>query len=252
MGTNQGFNNEYGIIEAIHGKKIGELPYHFRSWIEMLFGKTDDVLIGKKLNNEQKADMVIKCGDKSKYISIKSGDLNTYHAEPIQLFIPFLRSIGVSEKTLKTIVFFHYGDNTFDGSGPMRFTSAELRKTYPKIFKEASEELSQSNILNPVIERCILKGRFDNNHLIDGIYHGTAEGGFFISTKQIKAILLRKTHRRKNGTINLIMLSYQPGSRNLWGIPGSEQKRNQVEIKWRSFIKDALDQVRYDKMEDLS
>ncbi|MDY0100808.1 MAG: hypothetical protein WCZ47_03585 [Bacilli bacterium] len=247
MGKNDGHQNEYEIIEVLNKKKIDKLPNHFKKWIQKLFQVDKGTLYVNKLNNEQKADIVLKVGEVNKYISIKSGNSNSFHSEQINTFIPFLREIGISESTLKTIVFFHYGDNTLDGSGPIRFTSNDLRKTHSKWFKLASDELSQDNIMKHVIERFITKGRYKANFTINGIYHGTKDDGFFLPTKLIYQILLRKKHVWKNGTINFKMLSYQPGSRNLWGIPGSEQKRNNSEIKWRSFKKDALNEIKFSK-----
>lgn len=241
MGANQGHTNEYEIIEALNGKCVDQLPKHFSQWLIKLGFANEDILNVKKLNNEQKADICIKSTSITKYISIKSGSSNSFHSEPINIFIPYLRSLGISENTLKTIVLYHYGDNTYDGTGPTRFTSAELRRVYPQKFKLANEELSQTSIIKAIITRCITKGRFPTNYVIDGIYHGTVEQGIFVSTKAIYQILLRKKYRRKNGTINIGMLTYQPGSRNLWGIPGSEQKRSQSEIKWRSFSYDVKD-----------
>lgn len=241
MGANQGHTNEYEIIDALNGKYVNQLPKHLSKWLVKLGFANEDILNVKKLNNEQKADICIKSALITKYISIKSGSSNSFHSEPINIFIPYLRSLGISENTLKTIVLYHYGDNTYDGTGPTRFTSAELRRVYPQKFKLASEELSKAAIIKAIITRCITKGRFPTNYVIDGIYHGTVDQGIFVSTKAIYQILLRKKYRRKNGTINIGMLTYQPGSRNLWGIPGSEQKRSQSEIKWRSFTYDVKD-----------
>lgn len=247
MGTNNGHENEQEIIELLSGKRISDLAPHFKQWLIKLFPNCNAYLKVKKLNNEQKADIEILCGNEKRYISIKSGDSNSFHSENIKTFIPFIRSLGVSESTLKTIVFFHYGDNTFTGLGPTRFTSKELRRVHARAFNSASRELSQPLFMKEIVNRVIIKGRYETNYPIDGIYHGTIGDGFFLSTKQINRILLRKSHQRKNGTINIGMLTYQPGSRNLWGIPGSEQKREQSEIRWRSFLKDAKSQILYDK-----
>lgn len=247
MGKNEGHVNEQEIIDFLNGKRISDLSPHFRQWLGALFPKCGDCLKVKKLNNEQKADIEITCGRERRFISIKSGDSNSFHSENIKTFIPFLRGLGISETTLKIIVLFHYGDNTLTGLGPTRFTSAELRRVYSSAFKCASEELSQPLIIKEIINRVIIKGRYEVNYHIDGIYHGTIKEGFFISKNLIFNILLRRSHQRKNGTINIGMLTYQPGSRNLWGIPGSEQKREQSEIRWRSFLKDAKNEIRFTK-----
>ncbi len=156
-----------------------------------------------------------------------------------------MRSVGVSEHILKTIVFFHYGDNTLTGTGKIRFTSQEMRRTMNKHFKLASKELSETKIMKKVIIRTIIKGRFNDNVEIDGIYHGTANDGFFLSQKLIYKILLSKKYVRYNGTINFKFLSYQPGCRNLSIIPGAEEKRQSSVIKWRSFLNDATNELKF-------
>lgn len=156
-----------------------------------------------------------------------------------------MRSVGVSERILKTIVFFHYGDNTLTGTGKIRFTSQEMRRTMNKHFKLASKELSETKIMKKVIIRTIIKGRFNDNVEIDGIYHGTANDGFFLSQKLIYKILLSKKYVRYNGTINFKFLSYQPGCRNLSIIPGAEEKRQSSVIKWRSFLNDATNELKF-------
>ncbi|MFA5649195.1 MAG: hypothetical protein WC951_12935 [Bacteroidales bacterium] len=243
--NNNGHENEVNIISVLNRKTINELPKHFNVWLIKLFKEHDKPMFVYKLNNHQKADIGIKVNRTTKYISIKSGANNSFHSEPIEYFIPFLRSIGVREHTLKTIVFFHYGDNTLDGTGQTRFTSREMRRTMNKFFKLASKELSETKIIKEVIMRTIIKGRFAENVEIDGIYHGTAEAGFFLPKNLIYKILLREKYVRYNGTINIKFLSYQPGCRNLYSTPGAEEKRGNSVIKWRSFIKDATNELKF-------
>ncbi|MDY0277901.1 MAG: hypothetical protein RBQ97_07435, partial [Acholeplasma sp.] len=106
MGANNGHNNEYEIIDALNGKCVNQLPNHFSKWLAKLGFASEEILNVNKLNNEQKADICIKSVSITKYISIKSGSSNSFHSEPINIFIPFLRSLGVSENTLKTIVLY--------------------------------------------------------------------------------------------------------------------------------------------------
>ena len=143
MGANNGQTNEYEISHALNGKRVKQLPKHLSKWLIKLGFEEEELLYVKKLNNEQKADICIKSAKITQYISIKGGSSNSFHSEQIQTFIPFLRSLGVSETTLKTVVFFHYGDNTLNGTGRTRFTSAELRRKHAKYFNKVSKELSK-------------------------------------------------------------------------------------------------------------
>jgi len=238
---NKGHANEVEMISLIHGKYLENLPHNTQSWMKQLFGRDHGFVTAIKLNNEQKADILITLDGVKKYLSIKSGESNSFHAEQIKTFIPFLRNIGVSNKTLKTIVYYHYGDLTLNGTGPTRFSSAQLRMYHQDYFKQASEELSQAHLLKPIIERTIMQGRYDTNYQIDGVYYGTPEAGYFLHSKDILNILTRKSYRRKNGTINISMLTYQPGSRNLYRVSGGDIKREQSVIKWRSFKDDVME-----------
>lgn len=239
MAQNNGNQNERDIVALLNGKRVNELPDHFRVWLKTFYEDENTKLRVSKLNNEQKADIFISNGKIKTYISIKSGTGNSFHCEQIATFIPFLRSIGVSERTLKTIAFFHYGDRTLNGTGRIRFTSAELRRSIPSFLKSANQELTKTEIMEHIIERCIIKGRYPNNFKIDGVYHGTVDEGFFVPAALIYKILSYRTHIRKNGTLNMHMLSYQPGCRNLSRIAELEPERNTSKIMWRSFEKDA-------------
>jgi hypothetical protein len=58
---------------------------------------------------------------------MKSGKAAIVHNEIISNFTSFLRSKGISERTIETIHLFHYGDGTTDGS------SENERKSYKDI-----------------------------------------------------------------------------------------------------------------------
>jgi hypothetical protein len=239
MSINQGFENERLLLAALHQQHVSLLPANLTLLIKQLFEPIQDGLIqAYALNMEQKADICIQIHGVKKYLSIKSGDQLSFHSEPIETFIPFLKGLGISTQTLKTMLFFHYGDRTLNGTGPIRYTSQELRKVHAPFFKKASVELSQPAIIAALLDRVIFKGRFNDNQVIDGIYYGNEIVGKFIARSEIKKILLAKKYRRKNGTINIGNLSYQPKMRNLFRYPNADVFRHVVVIKWRSFRQD--------------
>jgi hypothetical protein len=243
MAVNKGKTNELDIINMINLRSLEKMPKGLQNMLVLLFQSgMNDKFKAFKINNEQKADIAIDLGSVRKYVSIKSGQDNSVHSESVVSLIQFLRTLGITQQTLKTILFFHYGDGTLDGSGLSRFTSAEIRKTHHRFLKAASRELSQPKHLRALIERFIVKGVDPTNVAIDGIYYGDTERGFFITTKDIYRIIIAKRHK-VNGSINMGVLTYQPGSRNLWGIVGSEQKRQYAEIKWRHLDYDIIDAI---------
>jgi hypothetical protein len=241
MGQNLGIENEHNILQTLQGKRDEELPAALKHMVNRLFGNgQSSPIFVSKLNMEQKADFTIQMGQVKKYVSIKSGDYLTFHSEPIETWIGFLRTLGVSSSTLKTLLFFQYGDRTLNGTGTMRYRAEAMRHDHQVHFDRASKELSQPHLMVPIIERAILKGRFADNHPIDAIYHGDENEGKTVLSHEIQAILLAKKYQRKNGTINLTRLTFQPKVRNLFYYPNAEAFRHVSVIKWRSFRQDIL------------
>ena len=52
-----------------------------------------------------------------KYISLKSGKADEIAQEGIKNFVLYLRKCGLSKRSQKTILLYHFGDGTNDGSG---------------------------------------------------------------------------------------------------------------------------------------
>ena len=95
----------------------------------------------------EKPDLILTLNGEIKFISVKSGRSVSAHEESLTSIIPFLRSLGVNDHILKTIVYFHYGDGTLDGTGLSRFTSNDLRRVMNSYFLEASHYLSKKEIV---------------------------------------------------------------------------------------------------------
>lgn len=83
---NYGYQNEYDFAPLFNNKYINELDDNSQKFLKELFG---EVLDNKKLikawknKMNQKADIFIKCDNYVKCISLKCGNSNSIHQEPI-------------------------------------------------------------------------------------------------------------------------------------------------------------------------
>lgn len=237
---NPGLENEKAIIAALDGREVGSLNKSLKSLILCLFPDSEGILSCQKGYPHEKPDLVIRLGDKTKYVSLKSGRSISVHEESLSTLIPFFRSLGIPEHILKTIVYFHYGDGTLDGSGPTRFTSNDLRRVCNSYFKEAASYLAARRFVVPFFERFVFRGIDPNGHEVDAIYYGDEHKGVFASKEEILKSVSRNPYRH-TGTINLGPLNYQPAVRNFYGYGEEEKRRNEAEIKWRGLAYDLGD-----------
>ena len=113
-------------------------------------------------------------------ISVKTGIAPSMHQELLENFIEFLKTLSLSEDTIQTILFYHYRDGTYDGSGgdPLDYTA--FIEDHKERIQRASEELSQPDIVKAIVYRCVIKGRESSRQEIDYLYYGdTTKGAFF-------------------------------------------------------------------------
>ncbi len=188
MASNKGFLNEQLIVEALNGKQFSEINYNLQSMMKDLFGGPDNecIIECKQVEGPYKPDIYIKYKGETKYISVKSGRANTLHGENIRDFILFLRHIGVSERTQKILLLFHYGDGTINGSGTKRMNSYEVNSRLNKLIQEANKELnSDHSLIDKVIHRMIFQGIDETAPQAGYIYFGSPEYGKIVSRKQI-------------------------------------------------------------------
>ena len=114
-----------------------------------------DVVYSGLCHRISKGDVYLQINSEIKYLSIKSGNTDSMHFESIVSFIWFFRKLGVSEKTQKILLLFHYGDGTLDGTGSRRMLFEELYIKYKYLIEFASKELNSKEIVSPAYRRNI-------------------------------------------------------------------------------------------------
>ena len=188
MGSNQGFQNESLIAEALNGKTYDQINQNLQSLIKNLFGYPEEgaIIESAQIEGVFKPDIYIKYKGQTKNISVKVGRANKVHGENVKDFILFLRSLGISEQTQKIMLLFHYGDGTLDGSGKRRLDSLAIRIKMDKLLKIANRELNSSReVIDKVMERVLFQGIADNGPNAEYIYFGSPEYGQIVSKRQI-------------------------------------------------------------------
>lgn len=236
---NKGFENEMNIVRACHGKKISVLTPHWRKCVLTMFPEAcgEDEVRCHQLRKSCKTDVEFTACGRTVNVSIKQGHSNTMHGESIWSFVRFLRSIGVSKKTVAVFLYYQFGDGTIKGDGNVRFTVDDMRAAHEEEFNKANAEFQKTDIVAKVIYRAIVHGTVKQYKDIDFFYYGNEKFGYLAPIEKVMVYLLDKKVERVS-TLSFGPLSYQPYSRNLDQDPKDERKRFIVQIKWPQMADD--------------
>lgn len=236
---NNGISNEKRLVEEINGKTILEVNNNIRSFLKELFGNIDEEVPFKAslFTRTAKPDIYITYKNRMKFISVKSGKTDAMHLERIKDFILFLRELGVSKETQKTILLFHYGDGTLTGEGKVRKPYEELINEMKNQIKKANEELNSSKIITEMFYRSAIKGNEYRSNGVDYFYYGNAEYGVYTSKEELLSFILRKKHYSFN-TIHIGPMTIQPYLRDVNHHSKNTFKREFVQVKWHYFLAD--------------
>ncbi len=234
MGSNKGLLNEQLISEAMNGKKYSEINHNLQSVIRDLFGYPDEneIIECAQFEGHFKPDIYIKYKGETKYISIKCGRASMVHGENIKDFVLFLRSLGVSKRTQKTILLYHYGDGTLIGNGAKRLNQAETVFWLQKEIQLANDELNRNHdLINKVINRVLFQGIDDNAQSADYIYFGDPEYGQIVSKKQIYTFATYKSWVFYNH-FHIGPIFFKPHARYANTPIINEASRNKIHCFW--------------------
>jgi hypothetical protein len=232
MHENPGFLNERQIINKLNNTKFKDLTNNLKFLIQEMFGicNEEDVIKSGLIVNFQKLDIYIELNGIRKYVSLKSGQATTIAEENLKLFIKYLRSKNISTKSLKTILYYHFGDGTLDGSGEKRMEYITLRIKTQKIIKELNEELNKNlDFVIDFVIRSMFKGTNENNIEADYIYFGNVEYGVLASKKQVIKHLQRKSYKFLNNP-HIGPIQFRPHARYFNKEIKSEKRRWTVDF----------------------
>ena len=240
MHINPGYFKEKEMVTKLNNKKYKDLSNNLKHMITEMFGvvEEDEIIECSYHNGYQKPDIKIKCKGVEVFVSIKSGKATEVHEESVKDFILFLKSEGISKESLKTILFYIYGDGTYDGSGAYRYDYNELRLRLKTRIKLLNMELNKNkDFIKKVVERCLFKGNKESNVEADYIYFGDCEYGVICSKKQIfKHIDLRTWAYMSNPHIG--PLQFRPHARYINKEVKNEKYRHIIDIWWANLFED--------------
>ena len=192
---NSGLKNEINIINAINNKTYGELNDNLKLMMNYFCDSFSKILRfkAKKCEKYDKADICITYKSRKYYISLKNGTSSYLHCEYIKTFILFLRKYGISEETQKTLLYYHFGDCTLNGTGKKRYSRNEIIKILGNKISKANLELnSNKELVRDFVIKCIFEGNKDHQQAADYIYHGDENNGVMCSKKQIMNFIMRR------------------------------------------------------------
>ena len=227
-----GKQNEIEFVKYINNKKICELNLLMIELIENLFDDFDyDDRVYAWLNDKpQKTDFFIKINDNIKRISLKIGDKNSVHVEPISEFIHFLIVNNIEREIVIKYLNYHYADGSTNGSGVKRLSVSDYKIEHQGEIDEINKNFNNDKFIRNAIQRFILKGRNDDNE-VDALVYGSIDDFLFLNKEDIYELIFSRKDIYSSG-VHIGPIFVQPLSRNLKGNPEFERCRYCVQVKW--------------------
>ncbi|HPF83072.1 MAG TPA: hypothetical protein PLV83_02755 [Bacilli bacterium] len=237
---NKGVKNEIIFVNYIDNKRVGELNLLFQEMLFDLFENItkDDIVYCTKNQKPEKTDIFITIKNVQKRVSLKIGDKNSVHMEPISEFVNFLIKNNVSREYIILYLKYHYADGTINGKGTNRKSVNEYKKTSQNDINLLNELFNSDKLLYKFIERFVLRGR-NSNYDIDLLISGKIDDFFYLKKEDIIKIIYGLKNISTTG-LHAGALYIQPQSRNLKNNPKYEKCRYCVQIKWFNLFEHIL------------
>ena len=230
---------EFALVKKLNNKRICDLEKSLKDLLQKSFPKVSEqeTIQSDICNRYSKPDIYIKVGKEIRYISLKSGRSDSMHFENIKTFILFLRELGVSKETQRTILYFHYGDSTLDGTGIKRYSFEELFPLISKRLKTANLELMQKGIIEAALKRFVFVGTEDRKIQVDEIWYGDNNYYLSITKRELTDFVLSKTFKHIN-TLHIGPMTIQPYLRDVNRKSRNQFKRQTIQVKWHYLLTD--------------
>lgn len=234
--TNKGIKNELIYVNYLNNKKVQELNPLIQELLYKVFKeiKEDDIVTARKSNLAEKTDIIVTINKEEKNFSLKIGDKNSFHMEPISEFIHFLIENNIKKEAIEKYLKFHYADGTTNGTGTTRMSVSEYKEKYQEDINYLNEIFKKQEFVNKCIERFILKGRIQGARTVDAVVSGKTNDLLFLTNKEVKYIINKYIDLETTG-LHIGPLFIQPQTRNLNHNNKYEKYRHCVQIKWFNF-----------------
>ena len=242
MSTNYGFLAEKQLAYDLNRRLYDELSEQNKHLITSLFGVIDKKELIKCIRTEEsiKPDLIINYMGQTKTVSIKTGDSTYIHQEGIESFIKYLRSLGISDKTQRTILLFQYGDGTMTGKGVKRHSEEKLAEMYAEEIRNANLELNEDNErIWKIVKRAMFKGIDNLNLEADAIMHIDNDKYAVACEEQVEKHIKRKNWNFYTN-LHIGPLFFRPHARYVDKKIINEKYRHIVNFHWAHLDKDIL------------
>ena len=239
MNYNPTTTEDFRAVLAFHGKKVRELTPPLRTMVDALFDhpNEDSMMECDVCNRFSKPDIFIKINGKTRFISLKSGHSNTMHVEKLKTLIPFFRNLGVSKETLKTILLFHFGDGTLNGTGERRMYVDEVMAWLGERVKSANAELARPEIVKASIDRFVFDGSEHCKASADVLAFGTPEYFIFATREALEEVVMKKDYSHIRA-LHIGPMLLQPFSRDINRLSKHPEKREAMSLHWHYLMSD--------------
>lgn len=234
---NDGFLNEEQLCAYINDNSYLSCNNNIKSFLKFLFGNAlmeTKSFHAIKIKDREKPDLCIQHNGIKKYISIKKGTGNSVHQEKIDVFFPYIEKL-IGTKQINNLKLFHYGDDTTNDSGIVRYSASECKLRYINEILSLNNAVNQWSILEKLLDRFIFIGNI-GSIAVDVIYHGTIDDGIWASKDEIKDYI-RQNHFSIKG-VHFGPLTYQVWGRDEKRTAKHPERRYVIQIKWGNLIKD--------------
>lgn len=228
---NQGEKIEIEFVNEFNNKRINELNKCCREFILDIFEEVDkdELIICWKDRNKQKSDIFIKIGKYTKGISIKSGNNNSMHAEPIEKFKLFLENINIPYKMIEVYRKYHFGVKYEDGINIGKYSAKEYQEIHKDELNELNKHLNKTkNIIN-MVDRFIIKNP-ESKYDISALITGTPKKFVWLKKDDIYDFVLSFKNEKHNGP-HVGNLFIQPKKRDLNNNEYKDKDIFQVQVK---------------------
>lgn len=231
--------SELEMIRDLDNKSFNNLKEWVKPIIKEMFNnaKENDVIKCVVCNRYSKPDFTIEINNQRKYISLKSGRSDSVHFEGIKSFILFLRKIGISKETQRTILRFHYGDGTLDGTGLVRFGHGDLMVKMKDALKAANNELNSKEVIKECLEHFVFSGVEGRRISADYLWFGDKNYALSVSKEELINFVNRKGYEYIR-TLHIGPMTIQPYLRDVERKSKYPQKRHVVQVKWHYLLSD--------------
>lgn len=197
------------IILSLDNKKIEDLSEHFQKFIKYVFTDINDTdVISCKKYNGSKIDFIIKVNSIEKNISYKRGNISCIHRDRIYRLLNYFYSINVSKKCIFSILSYHFGDGTFDGSGEEKLYGELLKIKYKEQIKIVNEEFENKELLGKVIDYVLLEE--SSGKKVDYIYHGDSRYGIYAKASDVKLNMLEEENNYPHDFMRVGVMNFSP------------------------------------------